>query len=275
MRAPGLRPVEGEVATLVPDHLAQELVEFGVVGAADQGVIRGVPARGAPAGRDARVVRAGDGEDDDQLRGRELSGSWDHLRRAASRRRPRALRSEGGGTGPLRVFKQAGAEAVESEKMAIERTSPQLASLVSLAEAVDHRKDHRLTRVARCAEALARHLRLPEEDVERVRIAALLRDVGEVGVAESILSKPGALDPRERHEASGDRSPDRRDRAARAPRGVDPHAPRASGRPGLPARTARAPDPAGGPDRGGRGRVRCVDRREAVSAAILSAPCES
>ena len=38
------------------------------------------------------------------------------------------------------VFKQAGAEAVESEKMAIERTSPQLASLVSLAEAVDRRK---------------------------------------------------------------------------------------------------------------------------------------
>jgi hypothetical protein len=61
-------------------------------------------------------------------------------------------------------------------------------------------RDHRLTRVARCAEALARHLRLPEEDVERVRIAALLRDVGEVGVAESILSKPGPLDPRERHE---------------------------------------------------------------------------
>lgn len=33
-----------------------------------------------------------------------------------------------------------------------------------------------------------------------MRIAALLRDVGEVGVAESILSKPGPLDPRERHE---------------------------------------------------------------------------
>jgi diguanylate cyclase (GGDEF)-like protein len=100
------------------------------------------------------------------------------------------------------VFKRAGAEAEESERIAIERTSPQLASLVSLAEAVDRRKGSPANsrRVARCAKALARHLRLPEEDVERVRIAALLRDVGEVGVAESILSKPGPLDPRERHE---------------------------------------------------------------------------
>ena len=32
--------------------------------------------------------------------------------------------------------------------------------------------------------------------MERVRIAALLRDVGEVGVAESILNKPGPLEGR-------------------------------------------------------------------------------
>jgi len=100
------------------------------------------------------------------------------------------------------VFKQAGIEGVEREKVAIERTSPRLASLVSLAEAVDRRKGSPANsrRVARYAEALARSLNLPEEEVERVRIAALLRDVGEVGVAESILNKPGPLDPRERQE---------------------------------------------------------------------------
>ena len=100
------------------------------------------------------------------------------------------------------VFKQAGAEGVEREKIAIERTSPRLASLVSLAEAVDRRKGSPANsrRVARYAEALARRLNLPEEEVERVRIAALLRDVGEVGVAESILNKPGPLDPGERLE---------------------------------------------------------------------------
>src|SRR5919198_1327439 len=100
------------------------------------------------------------------------------------------------------VFKQAGAEGTEREKIAIERTSPRLASLVSLAEAVDRRKSSPANsrRVARYAEALARRLRLPEEEVERARIAALLRDVGEVGVAESILNKPGPLDPQERME---------------------------------------------------------------------------
>jgi diguanylate cyclase (GGDEF)-like protein len=100
------------------------------------------------------------------------------------------------------VFKQAGVEGVEREKVAIERTSPRLASLVSLAEAVDRRKGSPANsrRVARYAEALARKLRLPDEETERVRIAALLRDVGEVGVAESILNKDGPLEPRERLE---------------------------------------------------------------------------
>lgn len=100
------------------------------------------------------------------------------------------------------VFKQVGAEGTEREKVAIERTSPRLASLVSLAEAVDRRKGSPANsrRVARYAEALARTLSLPDEEVERVRIAALLRDVGEVGVAESILNKDGPLSDSEREE---------------------------------------------------------------------------
>jgi len=100
------------------------------------------------------------------------------------------------------VFKQVGVDGVERERVAIERTSPRLASLVSLADAVDRRKGSPANsrRVAGFAEALARRLRLPDEEVERVRIAALLRDVGEVGVAESILNKAGPLDPRERQE---------------------------------------------------------------------------
>ena len=48
--------------------------------------------------------------------------------------------------------------------------------------------------------AAGSRLNLPEEEVERVRIAALLRDVGEVGVAESILNKPAPLSDEERRE---------------------------------------------------------------------------
>lgn len=100
------------------------------------------------------------------------------------------------------VYRHAGALAEDAEKAAIERTSPRLASLVSLAEAVDRRKGSPANsrRVARYAERLARSLSLPEEEVERVRIAALLRDVGEVGVAESILNKAAPLSDEEWRE---------------------------------------------------------------------------
>jgi diguanylate cyclase (GGDEF)-like protein len=100
------------------------------------------------------------------------------------------------------LFQPAGAPAEDAEEAAIERTSPRLASLVSLAEAVDRRKGSPANsrRVARYAERLARGLNLPEEEVERVRIAGLLRDVGEVGVAESILNKRSPLSDEEWRE---------------------------------------------------------------------------
>jgi diguanylate cyclase (GGDEF)-like protein len=100
------------------------------------------------------------------------------------------------------VYRHAGAPEEDAESAAIERTSPRLASLVSLAEAVDRRKGSPANsrRVAGYAERLARSLSLPDEEVERVRIAALLRDVGEVGVAESILNKPAPLSEEEWRE---------------------------------------------------------------------------
>jgi diguanylate cyclase (GGDEF)-like protein len=100
------------------------------------------------------------------------------------------------------VYRHAGAPEEDAEQAAIERTSPRLASLVSLAEAVDRRKGSPANsrRVAGYAEQLARSLSLPDEEVERVRIAALLRDVGEVGVAESILNKPTPLNEEEWRE---------------------------------------------------------------------------
>ncbi len=47
--------------------------------------------------------------------------------------------------------------------------------------------------VSRYAEALARAANLPEKAVERIKLAALLHDVGKIGISESILRKPGAL----------------------------------------------------------------------------------
>lgn len=63
--------------------------------------------------------------------------------------------------------------------------------------------------VARYALFLAQQLGLPPEDLEMIRVAGLLHDVGKVGIPDSILRKPGALTADERriveqHVALGD-----------------------------------------------------------------------
>ena len=68
--------------------------------------------------------------------------------------------------------------------------------VTSLAGAIDakdpYTKGHS-TSVARYAEALARAVNLPENEVERIKIGALLHDVGKIGIPESVLKNPGKL----------------------------------------------------------------------------------
>jgi putative nucleotidyltransferase with HDIG domain len=52
-------------------------------------------------------------------------------------------------------------------------------------------------RVAALAAALATELALPDEEVETIRLAGTLHDVGKIGVRESVLDKPGRLTPDE------------------------------------------------------------------------------
>jgi response regulator RpfG family c-di-GMP phosphodiesterase len=44
---------------------------------------------------------------------------------------------------------------------------------------------------------LAKHLGLPDEEIENVKYAGLLHDIGKIGVSELILNKPGRLTPSE------------------------------------------------------------------------------
>jgi putative nucleotidyltransferase with HDIG domain len=65
-------------------------------------------------------------------------------------------------------------------------------------------------RVAILAERLAREMALSEKDREMVRIAGILHDVGKIGTPESVLAKPGRLEPEEyelfkKHSALGHR----------------------------------------------------------------------
>lgn len=66
----------------------------------------------------------------------------------------------------------------------------------SLAGAIDakdpYTKGHS-TSVSRYSEALARAINLPEHEVERITLGALLHDVGKIGIPEQILKKPDRL----------------------------------------------------------------------------------
>ncbi len=64
--------------------------------------------------------------------------------------------------------------------------------------------------VAHLAEAVAARLGLPHEEIEEVRLAAELHDVGKVAIPDEILNKPGPLDENEwilmrRHTIIGER----------------------------------------------------------------------
>ncbi|MCD7879948.1 MAG: diguanylate cyclase [Candidatus Gastranaerophilales bacterium] len=68
--------------------------------------------------------------------------------------------------------------------------------VTSLASAIDakdeYTKDHSSS-VSRYSVALARAINLPEKEVERIKLGALLHDVGKIGIPEDVLTKPDKL----------------------------------------------------------------------------------
>ncbi len=90
------------------------------------------------------------------------------------------------------VARNGGKRDVEGERFT--------AAMLDLAEAVDLRFSgsarHSET-VGRYAEMMAVELGLPEDRVVRVRLAGVLHDIGKVLIPESVLQKPGPLDPEE------------------------------------------------------------------------------
>jgi HD-GYP domain-containing protein (c-di-GMP phosphodiesterase class II) len=78
-------------------------------------------------------------------------------------------------------------------------TAEQQSSGVLLTALVERNPDlgDHVNGVAELAEAVARSLGISDSEVEQVRIAAALHDVGKMAIPDAILSKPGRLDPEE------------------------------------------------------------------------------
>src|SRR6266567_200794 len=96
---------------------------------------------------------------------------------------------------------EAEKERVEVEKRHVEQiASLNMRTIEALAlaiEAKDHTTHTHLQRVRTYAVAVASELNLPNDEIEALRAAALLHDIGKLAVPEQIINKPGKLTPEE------------------------------------------------------------------------------
>jgi len=96
---------------------------------------------------------------------------------------------------------EAEKERVEVEKRHVEQiASLNMRTIEALAlaiEAKDHTTHTHLQRVRTYAVEMAKQLDLGEEQIEALRAAALLHDIGKLAVPEQIINKPGKLTPEE------------------------------------------------------------------------------
>ena len=84
------------------------------------------------------------------------------------------------------------------ERMKLERLSvATLEALVNALEAKDPYMRGHSARIADLSATIAHQLGLPEEQVEQVRVAGRLHDIGKIGTREAVLNKDGPLTPDE------------------------------------------------------------------------------
>lgn len=74
-----------------------------------------------------------------------------------------------------------------------------LQSLLAAVDAKDHYTRRHSMTVAAYSEAIGRRMKLSSTPLRTLRVAALLHDVGKIGIPDSILNKPGPLDAEELH----------------------------------------------------------------------------
>jgi len=120
-----------------------------------------------------------------------------HLRNAARTGKLRELEPQSSTIVEIQELAEIYNRAAFSVRAAGERLeSAYLQFVGSLANALDARDQYTAGHSRRVSElscAVASALEMPEENVERIRVGAMLHDIGKIGVADSVLQKPGRL----------------------------------------------------------------------------------
>jgi putative nucleotidyltransferase with HDIG domain len=95
---------------------------------------------------------------------------------------------------PLFTTRLAFARYVETREL-FEQT---ISALSKAVDARDKYTRNHSSRVSHISEAMCRVMRLPEHEIEKIKWAGLLHDVGKIGIRDHILLKEGPLDKSER-----------------------------------------------------------------------------
>ncbi len=124
-----------------------------------------------------------------------------HLRRSAATGELPEFPESQGGAQEIRDLTQGfnfAAKAVRESRERLTRAYVQFVG--SLAQALDARDAYTAGHSRRVSEyscAIAKAMNLPENDLEVIRVGALLHDLGKIGISDLVLQKPGRLTPEE------------------------------------------------------------------------------
>lgn len=100
----------------------------------------------------------------------------------------------------MSTFASQASIAIENAKLYAEMKRQYLSMVMALAAAIEAKDSYthgHSTKVMEYAVKIARELNLSESDIETVRYAGLLHDIGKIGIKDVILTKKGKLTPEE------------------------------------------------------------------------------
>ncbi|HBB67253.1 MAG: hypothetical protein A2X28_11395 [Elusimicrobia bacterium GWA2_56_46] len=106
--------------------------------------------------------------------------------------------------GILQLLGSLAASAIENAQLYESLSKSQLETIYRLAVTAEYRDQQdtaiHLRHISEYSALIAQGMGLPEREVETIRYASPLHDIGKVGIADAILLKPGKLTPEEFEE---------------------------------------------------------------------------